>query len=143
MGNFNTFSNFSKLVIVFIITTLFSGSALAVATSDSGGGEKNYVGLGGPLVVNILSKNHIHFLQVTTEFKLKDPSMAEQVQFHMAPIKHNLIMLLTEKKFFELQSVQGKRKLREEALEIVQSVLKEKTGDTIVENIFFTSLVLQ
>jgi flagellar FliL protein len=105
--------------------------------------QQSYVSLGEPMVVNVLSHDSIHFLQVTTEFKLKDPAKAEVVQTHLAPIRHHLIMLLSEKKFFELQTVEGKRKLREEALKTVQNLLKEKTGDTTIENIFFTSLVVQ
>ena len=134
-----------KIVYAIILLWLvaFSSPIFAASTSDSGGGKGSYVGIEGPMVVNVLSPTSIHFLQVTTEFQLKDPAMADTVQTHMAPIKHHLIMLLSDKKFYELQSVDGKRKLREEALAVVQNVLKERTGDTIVENIFFTSLVVQ
>ena len=130
-------------IILLWLVVLLATPTFAASTDDSGGGKSNYVGIEGPMVVNVLSPTSIHFLQVTTEFQLKDPAMADTVQTHMAPIKHHLIMLLSDKKFYELQSVDGKRKLREEALAVVQNVLKEKTGDTIVENIFFTSLVVQ
>ena len=133
-----------KICVTLVSITLFTLSNTAMAeasSSDSSSGM--YVGIPEPMIVNVLSHDSIHFLQVTTEFKLKDPKMAEVVELHMAPIKHHLIMLLSEKKYFELHSIEGKRRLREEALRLVQEVLKEKTGDPTIENIFFTSLMVQ
>ena len=131
------------------IALLLSLLPLTPVYAQEGGGEgqatekSNYVALDGPLVVNILTQESIHFLQITVEFKLKDPAKAATVTTHMAPIKDGLIMLLSDKTYFELQTIEGKQKLRSEALTTVQKILKQKSGDTTIENIFFTSLVVQ
>lgn len=138
---------------VFFTAFLFSQAGLAQeeapppAESSSAEGTENapqdYVSLGEPMIVNVLSNDSIHFLQVAVELKLKDPALAEAVQLHTPAIKHQLIMIFSEKKFFEMQSIDGKKKMRDEALKAVQDFLKDKTGDTTVENIFFTSLIVQ
>jgi len=131
-------------LLSFAFLMILSTTAYA-QDEDSGSstGKEAYVEIGEPLIVNVLSSDSIHFLQITTEFKLKNSNMAPLIEMHLAPLKHNLIMLFSEKKFYELQSIDGKRKLREEALQVVQKVMKDKTGDTTIENIFFTSLVIQ
>ena len=138
-----TLFSHKNFVTVALSLLMLTSSASFAESSGSDSAQTGYIGIDGPMIVNVLSRDSIHFLQVTAEFKLKDPAMASDVQTHMGPIKHHLIMLLSEKKFYELQSIDGKRKLREEALQVVQNVLKEKTGDTMIENIFFTSLVVQ
>ena len=85
--------------LTLFFTLALSNTAYAVSSGDSSAEQKSYIGLDGPMIVNILSEDTIHFLQVTTEFKLKDPSMAEAVKTHMAPIRHNLMMLFSDKKF--------------------------------------------
>jgi len=107
--------------------------------------EKNlaYVSLDGPLVVNIFSQDRVHFMQVATDFQLKDASLAPIFELHMAAVKHSLMLLFSEKRFFEMKTIQGKLQLRKDALRVTQQVMLDKTGDTMVKNIFFTSLILQ
>ncbi|VAX05680.1 hypothetical protein MNBD_GAMMA19-792, partial [hydrothermal vent metagenome] len=38
---------------------------------------------------------------------------------------------------------EGKETLREEALEVVQQILEEETGDPGIEAVYFTSFVMQ
>ncbi len=144
----NTLSLFRRksvvaVVAIAIMLSVASPLAWAAASAEPEGEEQDYVTLDSPLIVNVLSRDTIHFLQVTTEFQLKAPVLAAKVKAHMTAIKHNLIMLLSEKRFSELQTIEGKKRLREEALKTVQQVMKEKTGDPSIENIFFTSLILQ
>ncbi len=131
------------LSMICLMLTPIVAKTAQTESSGSETGKDTYFEIKEPLIVNVLSADSIHFLQITTEFKLKNSNMAPLVEMHMAPIKHNLIMLFSDKKFHELQSVNGKRKLREEALKVVQDVMRDKTGDTSIENIFFTSLVIQ
>ena len=120
-----------------------TSSILAAAGGDGGGGNLAYVSLEAPLVVNIFSQDSVHFMQVKTQFKLTDPALAPILQQHMPAIKHGLMLLLSEKRFFEMKTIQGKLQLRKDALKVVQQVMRDKTGDPTVENIFFTSLILQ
>lgn len=127
-----------------ILLGVLSGHDVVQAAAGSAEGEaRDYVALDTPIIVNIFTRDTVHFLRVTAEFKLSKPELAGTLKAHLAAIRHDLILLLSEKRYFELTTVQGKTRLREEALTAVQQIMKEQTGESVVEEIYFTSLVLQ
>lgn len=122
--------------------------ALSVCTSsigaEGGGGEaQDYVAMDAPFIVNLFSRDTIHFIKFTTQFKLKNPALAGSLKTHFPAIRHGLIMLVSDKPYFEMTTVAGKAKLRDEALEVVRNIMLEESGDPTIENIFFTSLIVQ
>lgn len=128
---------------VFILFAAVLAPHCAQAAGSSEGEARDYVALDGPIIVNIFTRDTVHFLRVTAEFKLSKPELASVLQEHLAAIRHDLILLMSEKRYFELTTAQGKIRLRQEALAAVQQIMKEQTGETVVEEIYFTSLVLQ
>lgn len=132
---------------VFIVTgvLMFAGSRVAGAAGDGGEGEgaQLFVQFEKPLIFNVFSEDSVHFVRVTIQIKLTDPVFAPQVQANMTPIIHNLLLLLSEQPYFQYQTVAGKKKVRDEALALVRQVVKEHVGKPVVDNIFFTSLVVQ
>lgn len=125
---------------------LLAGSMAPVAVlaaASSEGEPRDYVALDGPIIVNIFTRDTVHFLRVTAEFKLSKPELASTLRTHLAAIRHDLILLMSEKRYFELTTTQGKARLRQEALAVVQQIMKAQTGEPVVEEIYFTSLVLQ
>lgn len=137
-------SAFAKAFIVTGIV-LLAGHQSANAASDGGegAGPQLFVKLEKPLIFNVFSEDSVHFVRVTIEIKLTDPVFAPQIQANMAPIIHNLLLLLSEQPYFQYQTVAGKKKVRDEALALVRQVVKEQVGKPAVDNIFFTSLVVQ
>ncbi len=131
-----------KHLIPFLVIVLLCHAPSTLAVEEV---EKNlaYVSLDGPLVVNIFSQDRVHFMQITTDFQLKDAALAPIFELHMAAVKHSLMLLFSEKRFFEMKTIKGKLQLRKDALKAAQQVMLDKTGDTMVKNIFFTSLILQ
>jgi flagellar FliL protein len=131
----------------FCLLLLLAAAPLPVALGSGGGSSEgapqDYVALDTPIIVNIFTRDTVHFLKLTAEFKLKKPELAAAVKTHLPAIRHDLIMLLSEKRYFELTTVRGKTLLREEALAAAQHVMEQQTGDTSIEQIYFTSLVLQ
>ena len=61
----------------------------------------------------------------------------------MPVIRNNLIMLLSSQKQAEVSTRDGKEKLRADALAEIQKVLKEQTGETGAEAVYFTIFVMQ
>lgn len=130
-----------SLVLALITLSVVPRVGWAVASSEAE--ARDYVAMDGPIVVNIFTRDTVHFLRVTAEFKLSKPELAGTVKTHLAAIRHDLILLLSEKRYFELTTVQGKTRLREEALATVQRIMKEQTGEPVIDEIYFTSMVLQ
>jgi flagellar FliL protein len=103
----------------------------------------SYVPLDPPFVVNFNSDTDVRFLQVSVELGTRDPAVADSIKEHRPAIRNNLVMLFSSQDPHALNTRDGKEKLRDETLSEVQKVLKQETGSPGVENVFFTSFVMQ
>lgn len=102
-----------------------------------------YLALDPAFVVNFEDQGVVRFLQITVEVGTHDPLALDAVKLHMPIIRNNLVMLFSNLNLENVTSRAGKEKLRADALLEVQKVLQEQTGDPGVENIYFTSFVMQ
>lgn len=134
---------FRALLVTLLVSQPLMAAGGGNNTGDGKTNENVYLAMNGPIVVNLLDKNQIHFLQIAAEFKLEDPTLKPMIEKHMAPIRHELIMLLADVTYREINTVQGKKRLRKNALKAVQDVLREKIGKPAIKNIYFTSMVVQ
>lgn len=156
------------LVAVSIAATLYFTGAMnheaAAVSADQGGdgghgdgkgdakhgkkakaemGPPVYVKLGDPLVVNFVENNQIRYLQVQMEVMTRDATKSEEIETHMPLIRNNLLMMLSDLDYATISSFSGKQKIRAEALAEVQNIMQEETGDPVVEELYFTSFVMQ
>lgn len=102
-----------------------------------------YLALDPAFVVNFEDQGVVRFLQITAEVGTHDPLVLDAVKLHMPIIRNNLVMLFSNLNLATVTSREGKEKLRADALLEVQKVLQEQTGEPGVENIYFTSFVMQ
>lgn len=102
-----------------------------------------YLPVDPAFVVNFASQGKARFLQVTVEVMTRDPAMPDQIKLHMPVIRNNLMLLFSSQSYDGVSTLDGKESLREEALEVVQQILEEETGDPGVEAVYFTSFVMQ
>jgi flagellar FliL protein len=106
-------------------------------------GPALYLALDPAFVVNFQGQGRAKFLQVSVEVMTRDQGILEAIQQHMPAIRNNLILLFSNQDYDNVSTIDGKEALREEALEEVQSILEEETGDPGVEAVYFTSFVMQ
>ncbi len=90
-----------------------------------------------------MDNNQIRFLQIAIQIKLVDPATVADVTHHSDAIRHNVIMLLSSQELRGLYSVTGKEHLRSAALEEIRKALKGRADHIEVEDIFFTSFIIQ
>jgi flagellar protein FliL len=102
-----------------------------------------YLALDPAFVVNFEDQGVVRFLQITAEVGTHDPLALDAVKLHMPIIRNNLVMLFSNLNLANVTTREGKEKLRADALVEVQKVLQDQTGDPGVENIYFTSFVMQ
>ncbi len=153
----------SPLVLILVILLLVGasvGGTLYFMGFFSGGGGKD--GKGGadehaaevhkepvyyifeqPFTVNFETATGLRFLQVKMEAMAYDQHAIDALVKHMPVVRNKMIFLLSNQKYEDLISRQGKEKLRAEALREIQSVMEERTGTPGIEQIFFTSFVIQ
>lgn len=112
-------------------------------------GPPIYLAMDPPLVASIDDGESIRFLQITIEVMSRTQPTLDAVMVHTPKIRNDLLMLLGRKEITELTSPDGKEQLRQEALGVVQGILKQmgpaKQGDEVgeVEDLYFTSFVVQ
>ncbi len=102
-----------------------------------------YLALDPAFVINFEDQGVVRFLQITAEVGTHDPLVLDAVKLHMPVIRNNLVMLFSNLSLATITSREGKEKLRASALVEVQKVLQEQIGEPGVENIYFTSFVMQ
>lgn len=102
-----------------------------------------YVELGEPFVVNFVEAAQIRYLQVKIEAMTRDPLVAEAVKKHLPQIRNNLVLIFSGLDYASLATAEGKQKIRDQALLEIQNILKEETGNTGAEAVYFTSFVMQ
>lgn len=103
----------------------------------------NYIPLDPPFVVNFTADTDIRFLQITVEVGTRESDSVDLVKEHRPAIRNALVMLFSSQDPYALNTREGKEQLRAETLSEIQGVMKEETGDPVVESVFFTSFVMQ
>jgi len=102
-----------------------------------------YLPLEPALVVSFEDREAVRFLQVTVEVMARDEKAIEAVQTHTPVIRNNLLMMMGGQTLADLTNRDGKEALRQQALEEVQRILVTNTGEPGVEDLYFTSFVVQ
>ncbi len=106
-------------------------------------GEAVYFSLDPPFIVNFSGKSRARFLQVSIEGLTRDATVKEDITKHFPQVRNNLVLLLSGKTYEELNTQEGKSVLRKQVLKEVQKVLEAETGKEGVEDVYFTSFVMQ
>jgi flagellar FliL protein len=73
----------------------------------------------------------------------RDAKVKEDITKHFPQVRNNLVLLLSAKTYEELNTVEGKAALRKQVLKEVQKVLEAETGKEGIEDVYFTSFVMQ
>jgi flagellar protein FliL len=107
----------------------------------------NYLALDPPFVVNFKTepgkKPRARFLKIEVQCLTKTPGMLEKVKAHAPLVRNRLIMLFSGQNYDDLTSPDGIEALRVAALEEVRAAMKDVTGKKTVQDLFFTSFVMQ
>jgi len=108
-------------------------------------GEINilYFTLNPPFVVNFIGSGSASFLQVNIEGLTRNPLIKEDITTHMPHIRNNIVMLLSSQKYDDLITPEGKETLRMAVLAELKSILRKETDKDEIEDVYFTSFVMQ
>lgn len=106
-------------------------------------GAAQYLPISPAIVVNLNDNVTMRYLSVDMELMSRSNAGVEAAKTHMPRIRNTLMMLFTQQKYDDIVDRQGKEALQKQALAAVQAVLKEETGETQVQGLFFTNFVMQ
>lgn len=103
-----------------------------------------FASLHPPLVVNFKdSYGESHFMQVTLEVMARNQGIIDAVKDNTAMIRNGLILMYGSVDYDEVTERAGKEKMLADALTEIQGIIKRETGETGIEAVYFTSLIIQ
>ncbi|MBI3014040.1 MAG: flagellar basal body-associated FliL family protein [Candidatus Tectomicrobia bacterium] len=92
-----------------------------------------------PFIVNLAGDNGRRFLKITMDLELGEVKLKEELDRRLPQVRDTILVLLSSKTYEDIESVQGKFKLREEITGRVNSYLQSGK----VKKIYFTEFVVQ
>ncbi|WP_018994977.1 flagellar basal body-associated protein FliL [Thioalkalivibrio sp. ALJ2] len=141
------------LWIVILLVLVFAGAGAAAAwfflsgggeeeTGEEGPAERHYHGL-EPMTVNIDGPGRIRYLRLELSVVTTDPEVIEALERHMPAVRNDVLGLLGEKHYDDLNTRDGKESLAEELREAIAEILEERDAPHDVEAVRFNELVMQ
>lgn len=102
-----------------------------------------YIPLHPAFVVNFENQEQVSFLQVDIQVMTYDSAVEPALKTHMPAVRNELLLLLGGKQYHEINTREGKRALSQEAIQVIQDVLKSVNEPHSIEALYFTSFVMQ
>ncbi len=106
-------------------------------------GSPTYVDLKPAFTVNLDPEDSVGFLQISIKVLTYDDEVAAQIEKHKPLIRNNLVTLFGLQKSVDLRAPEGKEALQKSALLLIQDVIDKQGGGGVVDNVYFTSFVMQ
>jgi len=149
-----------KMIFIIVGALLLIGGSIGGTLLIVGGGDDtaeaeveeevvvdrddpSYIELKPAFTVNLAPEDPVGFLQISMQVLTFNDDVAKDLEKHKPLIRNNLLVLFGAQKSAELRAAEGKEKLQESALEAVQTVINEQGSGGEVDNLFFTSFVMQ
>lgn len=130
-------------------TLLFVGGGSETAAAEAeeqtevSRGTASYVDMKPAFTVNLAPEDPVGFLQISIQALTFDSDVAEELEKHKPLIRNNLVVLFGQQNSIDLRASEGKQRLQKSALETVQSVIDQYGSGGEVDNVYFTSFVMQ
>lgn len=105
--------------------------------------EAQYLPLDPAFVVNFQGNQSHSFLQIGVTLMSHDPKAIEVAKAADPVIRNALVLLFSNQNSDALMTADGKRKLQARALKAVQDVVARQIGRPGIEDLYFTSFVMQ
>ena len=106
-------------------------------------GEPSYVDLKPAFTVNLAPGDPVGFLQISMQVLTFNEDVAKDLEKHKPLIRNDLLVLFGKQSSAELRAAEGKERLQKSALDTVQQVVNQHGSGGEVDNVFFTSFVMQ
>lgn len=108
-------------------------------------GETAYLSLKPSFVTHVGKPgSRLTYLKAEISLRTSSPAVLEAAENHMPRLRHELVTLLGDQTDLdELTSNEGQLALREQARDRINSVLEEQQTDAQIDDVLFTSFVVQ
>lgn len=130
----------SALLVLFFSLNVFAEEGEGEAPAL----KAHYLPLEPAFVANFgTSQKKLKFVKAEVSLRVLGAQAINEVAQHNAMVRHEIVMLLSRQTEESMSSSQGQEAIRLEALEAVNAALSEETGQSLVEDLLFTTFVVQ
>ncbi len=119
------------------------GSEIVQEVDPSTEGKAHYHKLKPKFTTTFEANSRQRYMQVEITLVTRDEEVLKEFDTHQPLIRNTLVLLLASQDYLELQTMEGKSRLREAAAAAVQEILQREIGKPGVERVLFTDFVMQ
>lgn len=127
----------------FMLSGNSGASAAVQAPATPALGPVEYLSLAPAFIVNFPHQGRQRFMQADLTVMSRDAQAIAAVRQHMPAIRHSLINLFSAQLLLVFEDPSGIERLRQLATQEVNAVLEREIGRQGVEEVLFTSFVMQ
>ena len=102
-----------------------------------------YHSLDPSFVVNLLNERTTKFLQVDVQVMTRKDNVIERLETYDVRIRHELIMMFSNLKKEQINSLEGRKEIQQMVMETINAVLEAESGRGGVDAVYFTKFVMQ
>ena len=106
-------------------------------------GPSTYVAMPRPFVFNVAGAERVRLVQIKVQLMTKGSKNEGLAKQHIPLIEGTLLKIFSMATAEQLMTVEGKDKLRADALGESRNVLNELTSSPVIEQVLFTGFVMQ
>jgi len=135
-----------RAFLALLLVLSFSPFVMASESEEGKAEDANkpvFIDLTPALVGNYGGGPKLKYFKADIALKVIGKEASEKVEHHEPLIRNQLVMLFAQQTDDSLGSVDGKEKLRQEALKQVQTVLQQEEGKPLVDDLLFNNLIVQ
>lgn len=96
-----------------------------------------------PFIANFGGPGKTRFLKCEITIQVGTEDAHHAVNHHMPHIRNDLVFLLSAQTDADVATVEAQQTLAKKGLQLVQKLLVEEEGEAMVNDLFFTSFVVQ
>ena len=134
-----------KAWILLMLALTLPMAAHAEEAKEGEAPKVSYYSLTPPFVGNYALDGgpKLRVYKADVALRVTGPEAAAAIKANEPLIRNQLVALFTQQTVKSMGSVEGKEKLRQEALKQTQQVMNDETGKPVVEDLLFNNLIIQ
>ena len=102
-----------------------------------------YINLEPEFIVNFAGEQEASYMQIAIQLMTREQSFVEEAEKIMPAIRNQILLILSNQKFVELKTKEGKEKLRADILNKIQEMIPGNPKVPAIEAVYFTMFVMQ
>lgn len=102
-----------------------------------------YYSMDPAFINNLSGTGGRRFMQVTVQLMARDQAVITAVQRHEPVVRNDLLMLFSDQTLESVDTTSGKEELRRKSLEAIRRILRSHDEPDALEDLFFTSFIVQ